>query len=50
MALLPEFLRFAAYRGFRPCTPKVLGLPGPDREFCGGSTPVPRVTFSTPKK
>ena len=39
MALLPEFLRSAAYRGFRPCTPKVLGLPGPDSGFLRGLRP-----------
>ena len=39
MALLPEFLRFAAYRGFRPRTPKVLGLPGPDPGFLRGLRP-----------
>ena len=39
MALLPEFLRFAAFRGLRPRTPKVLGLPGPDPGFLRGLRP-----------
>ena len=39
MALLPEFLRFAAYRGLRPRTPKILGLPGPDPGFLRGLRP-----------